>query len=148
MRTHDIGDFGSQRRPAGVRLFWPGAGSTGVVGVFAVRRSSSELARRPRAAAPRQQERGDGDRLAAAGRPDGLRARSERPRPRCSRRRRGRALRSDALALGSEGCAEELPGGPLAAPDPAIAAGKSVLRLRGEQRLLLVHAPDPRAQIG
>ena len=57
----------------------------------------------------------------------------------------GRELRSDALALGParRGRRSCRAGRSLASERQAIEAGKSVLRVLGERRVLLVRAPDP-----
>jgi HD-GYP domain-containing protein (c-di-GMP phosphodiesterase class II)/HAMP domain-containing protein len=146
MPAQDAGEFGSRvaRRVFGLFLacaLLP----TGVVGVFAVRRSSSELER-----AAREQLRRDSksegmaivSRLMAA---DGLlRALGDDAAERFAAAPEG--PRSEAMPWRTVGRVrpEDAPGGPLAASElRALAAGKSLLRLQGEQRVSLVFAPDP-----
>src|SRR5262245_38641129 len=116
---------------------------TGVVGVFAWRRSSSELERAAREQLHRD-SRNEGmaivSRLLVA---DGLlRSLGEDS----TRLRSGPDASPRAMPWASvrRMRPQDLPGGPLdASHQRAFEAGKSVLRLLGRERVLLVRAPDP-----
>jgi len=146
MRARDIGDFGSHvARRVFVLFLVCALVPTGVVGVFAWRRSSSEIERAAREQL-RRDSKGEGmailSRLLVA---DGLlRALGEvstqlfaaAPGAASSEEMPWRSVRRTRP--------EELPGGTLVAPErEAIAAGKAVLRVLGEQRVLLIRAFDP-----
>ncbi len=146
MRTLDFGDFGSRVAQRVFFLFLACAlVPTGVVGVFAWSRSSSEIER-----AEREQLRRDSksegmailSRLLVA---DGLlRALGEASTQLLAAAPGGAG--SDAMPWRSlrRTRAEELSGGPLVAAErEALASGKAVLRVLGDQRVLLIHAPDP-----
>ena len=145
MRALDFGDFGSRVAQRVFVLFLVCAlVPTGVVGIFAWRRSSSELER-----AAREQLRRDSkseamtivSRLIVA---DGLlRALgAASPRLLAAVPRDPNADAMPWLAL-RELPPQQLPGGPLAAGEQrAIGSGKSVLRVIGAQRVLLIYAPE------
>jgi hypothetical protein len=146
MRTFDFADFGSRVAQRVFVLFLACAlVPTGVVGVFAWRRSSSELER-----AAREQLRLDSksegmailSRLLVA---DGLlHALGEASTQLPATAPRGASAEAMPWRSFRRAAPEELVGGPLAARErEAIQAGKSVLRVLAEQRVLLVHAPDP-----
>jgi HD-GYP domain-containing protein (c-di-GMP phosphodiesterase class II)/HAMP domain-containing protein len=146
MRGLGLGDFGSRVAQRVFVLFLACAlVPIGVVGLFAMRRSSTEIEK-----ATREQLRRDSksegmmivSRLLAA---DGLlRALGGHPARWLGPAREGPA--SQAMPWREVRRAEprQLPGGPLAPAElRAIAAGRSLLRLEGERRISLVYAPDP-----
>jgi len=146
MRALDFGNFGSRVAQRVFVLFLLCAlVPTGVVGVFAWRRSSSEFER-----AAREQLRRDSksegmvivSRLLVA---DGLlRALGEASTQLLAAAPRDAGAEAMPWRSVRRTRPEELPGGPLVASErQAIEAGKSVLRVLGERHVLLVHAPDP-----
>ena len=142
----DFNNFGSRVAQRVFVLFLACAlVPTGVVGVFAWRRTSSELERAAREQL-RRDSKGEGmaivSRLLVA---DGLlRALGEGSTQVLAAAPRGASSDPMPWRAVRRTRPEDLPGGPLVASErQAIEAGKSVLRVPGEQHVLLVHAPDP-----
>jgi HD-GYP domain-containing protein (c-di-GMP phosphodiesterase class II) len=145
-RQRDLGSFGSRVAQRVFVLFLACALlPIGVVGVFAWRRSSSELER-----AAREQLRRDSksegmavlSRLLVA---DGLlRALGDSPAPLLAAAPESAGLGAMPWRSLERKRSESLPGGPLDARERrAVVAGRSALRVLPDRRLLLLRAPEP-----